>query len=413
MSRPTARLLATLRRNSNFHPTNNSTEVNARTSTTSIYWSSKCILRKCLSSMNMKNANILSIKLIVRLVTLSLALSIAIPLCAAEPHAPTPTPTRAFHVQQEWNLGGEGGWGFLCLDASTHQLYIPRTNHVMVVDTETGKVSGDVKGLTNARNIALDDSGRYGYVTDVTDGTSGFVRVIDRSTFKLVTSIPTGPIPYAIVFDPITKSMFVFNSRGHSGTVIDTATNQIIGTIPLSGRPGSAVGDGKGNVYVALPALGEIARIDASAKKITASLQLAPCTGPAGLAIDSARRQLFTACEDHKVVSVNADTGHVTSIGDAPANSGDINFDSLHNMLFIAGASGTLTIFHRDSSMKYSRLQVVKTQPGARAMIVSQQDARVYLVTSKFGQNTSAVSEELQFRPTPVPGTFSVIVVGR
>ena len=46
-------------------------------------------------------------------------------------------------------------------------------------------------------------------------------------------------------------------------------------------------------------------------------------------------------------------------------------------------------------------------------MIVNQQDARAYLVTSKFGQNTGAVSEELQFRPTPVPGTFSVIVVGR
>ena len=181
----------------------------------------------------------------------------------------------------------------------------------MVVDTETGKVSGDVKGLTNVRDIALDDSGKYGYVTDVTDGSAGFVRVFDRSTLKIVTSIPTGLIPYAIVFDPITKSMFVFNSRGHSATVIDTATNQVVATIPLSGRPSSAVGDGKGSVFVALPALGEITRIDAAAKKVTASWQLAPCTGPAGLAIDSARRQLFTTCENHKIFVLNADTGHV------------------------------------------------------------------------------------------------------
>ena len=127
--------------------------------------------------------------------------------------------------------------GLLVLDASAHRLYIPRTNHVMVVDTETGKVSGEVEGLTNVRNIALDDSGKYGYVTDVTDGSAGFVRVFDRSTLKLVTSIPTGLIPDAIVFDPATKSIFVFNSRGHSATVIDTATNQVITTIPLSGRP--------------------------------------------------------------------------------------------------------------------------------------------------------------------------------
>lgn len=350
-----------------------------------------------------------SIKLIVRLIaSISLLLNPATILRAAEP----PASTRAFHVQNEWSLGGEGGWSFLCLDASTHQLYIPRTNHVMVVDTQTGNVSGDVKGLTNVRDIALDDSGRYGYVTDVTDGTAGFVRVFDRSSLNLVTSIPTGLIPYSIVFDPVTKFIFVFNSRGHSATVIDTTTNQVIETIPLSGRPSSAVTDGKGSIFVALPALGEITRIDTSAKKVTASWQLAPCTGPSGLAIDSARRQIFTTCENHKIFVVNADTGNGTPIGDAPANSGDINFDSVHDLLFLAGSSGTLTVFHRDSPTKYSKLQEVKTQPGARTMVVSQRDATAYLVTSKFGQNTGAVSEELQFRPTPVPGTFSVIVVG-
>jgi YVTN family beta-propeller protein len=364
--------------------------------------------------MKMKNMNMPSNKLTTRLVVIfSFFLNVATIVRAAEPHASTTTSPRAFHIENQWNLGGEGGWGFLCLDASTHQLYIPRTNHVMVVDTETGKVSGDVKGLTNVRDIALDDSGRYGYVTDVTDGSAGFVRVFDRSTLKLVTSIPTGLIPYAIVFDPVTKSMFVFNSRGHSATVIDTTTNQVIATIPLSGRPSSAVGDGKGSVFVALPALGEITRIDTAAKKVTASWQLVPCTGPAGLAIDSVRRQLFTTCEDHKIFTVNADTGHVASIGDTSANSGDINFDPVHDMLFLADSSGTLTIFHRDSPIKYSRLQEVKTQSGARTMIVSQQDAKAYLVTAKFGQNTGAVSEELQFRPTPVPGSFSVIVVGR
>lgn len=343
----------------------------------------------------------------------SLLLAVTTVIFTSDLSAATPTTSRAFHVENQWTVGGKGGWGLLALDASTHQLYIPRTNHVMVVDTETGKLSGEVEGMTNVRDIALDDSGRYGYATDVTDGTAGFVRVFDRSNLKLVTSIATGLVPYAIVFDPASKSIFVFNSHGHSVTVIDSATNQVVATIPLNGRPSSAVVDGKGSIFVALPAVGEITRIDATAKKVTTSWQLAPCTGPNGLAIDSVSRQLFTVCEDHKLVAINADTGHVTAIGHAPMNSGDINFDSKHNMLFLADASGTLTIFHRDSSIKYSRLQEVKTQPGARTMIVSQQDAKAYLVTSKFGKNTGAISEELQFRPTPIPDTFSIIVVGR
>jgi YVTN family beta-propeller protein len=327
--------------------------------------------------------------------------------------AATPTTPRPFHVESQWNVGGKGGWGFLCLDASTHQLYIPRTDYVMVVDTVTGMVSGEIEGLSNVRDIALDDSGKYGYVTDVTDGTAGFVRVFDRSTLKVVTSVPTGLVPYSIVFDPTTKSIFVFNSRGRSATIIDGTTNQVKATIPLSGRPSYAVTDGKGSIFVALPALGQIARIDSTAKQVTASWQLTPCTGPAGLAIDSARHELFTVCEDHKLVAVNLDTGHVTPIGDASANSGDINFDAKRSMLFLADASGMLTIFHRDSPGKFSTLQTLKTQPGARTMTINPQDDKAYLVTSKFGQNMNAVSEELQFRPTPVPGTFSIIVVGR
>jgi YVTN family beta-propeller protein len=327
--------------------------------------------------------------------------------------AATPTTPPRFHIKDQWNLGGKGGWGFLVLDTPAHRLYIPRTDRVMVVDTNTGKLIGEVEDMKNIRDIALDDSGKYGYVTDATDGTAGFVRVFDRSTLKVVASVPTGAIPAAIVFDPASKSVFAFNSRDHSATVIDASNNQVTATISLPGRPSSAIGDSNGAIFVALPAVGEITRIDARARKITTSWQLAPCTGPSGLAIDRVRHQLFTTCEDHKLITVDADTGHITDIGEVPENAGDIDFDAMHNLLFVADPAGTLSIFHRDSTSKYSRIQEVKTQPGARTMILSPKDAKAYLVTSKFGQNTGFVSEELQFRPTPVPGTFSVIIVGR
>jgi YVTN family beta-propeller protein len=328
-------------------------------------------------------------------------------------HAASPTALPKFHVQDQWNLGGKGGWGFLVLDAPAHRLYIPRTNRVMVVGTDTGKLIGEVEDMKNIRDIALDSSGKFGYVTDPTDGTAGFVRVFDRATLKVVASVPTGAIPASIVFDPASNSVLAFNSHSHSATVIDAATNQVTATIPLTSRPGSAIADGKGAVYIALPALGQIIRIDAAAKKITASWQLAPCTGPGSLASDSAHHQLFTTCEDHKLVSVDTQTGRLIPIGDAPANTGDIDFDARHNLLFVADATGTLSIFRRDGLAKYSRIQQLTTQPGARTMIVSQKDDKAYLVTSKFGQNTGATSEELKFRPTPIPDTFSVIVVGR
>jgi YVTN family beta-propeller protein len=333
-------------------------------------------------------------------------------LLTPELRAAPPNPPHPLRVETQWNVGGDGGWGFLALDPSTHQLYIPRTNRVMVVDTQTGKVSGEIEGLKNLRDVALDDSGRYGYATDPTDGTAGFVRVFDRKSFKLVSSISTGMVPAAIVFDPSTKFVFAFNSHSHSATIIDAASNVVISTIPLAGRPGSAVADGKGAIFVTLPALGVITRIDAAKKKVAASWQITPCTGPTGLAINARDGELYTTCEDHKLVAINADTGRVTTIGDAPADSGDIDFNLRENCLYLADSTGTVNISHRDSAGRFFTLQRLKTQPGARTMVVDQNEEKVYLVTSKFGQNTAAVSEELQYRPTPVPGTFSVIVLG-
>jgi len=68
-----------------------------------------------------------------------------------------------FRVQNQWNLGGNGGWSSLVLDLSAHRLYIPRTDHIMIVDSETGELIGNVEGMKNIREIALDDSGKYGY----------------------------------------------------------------------------------------------------------------------------------------------------------------------------------------------------------------------------------------------------------
>jgi len=340
-------------------------------------------------------------------------LLVSVPVCASaeelDVHASAqPTPYR---VANRWQIGGKGGWAALAVDSEAHRLYIPRTDRVMVIDEESGKVEQEIPGIKNARGIALDDHGQYGYVADPTDGTAGFLRVFDRSTFKLVASVPTGLVPAAVVFDSLTREVFAFNSHSHSVTILNGATQEVAATLPLAGRPGAAVGDGKGQVFVSLPALGEIVRIDAAKATISASWAIAPCAGPAELAIDTKRHQLFTTCEDHTVVAVDTQTGTVSVIGDAPANPGDIALDESHNRLLIADASGTVTVLGRNTGGDFKLLQRLETEQGARSMIVDPARHQGFLITAKYGQNTTTTSEELRFRPTPVPGTFSVIVI--
>lgn len=348
-----------------------------------------------------------------RSVSTLLGMLLVIAAAVTPSKAATPTTPHGFHIQDQWNIGGSGGWGFLAVDPAAHRLYIPRTNRISVVDTDTGKAVGDIQGMSNLRDLALDDSGKYGYATDVTDGSAGFVRVFDRTSLKLIASIPTDPIPDAIVFDPATRRVFAFSYRARNVAVIDTSANQVVSTIPLAGHPGSAVGDGKGGVFVALPARGEIQRIDAAARKVTASWSLMPCTGPSGLAIDAQHHELFTTCEDHKLVAVDATNGQVKALGNAPKDAGDLDFDPRLNMLFLADPAGSLTIFRRESPLHYTMLQNINTEAGARTMVVNHKDGKAYLVTAKYGMNSGNVSEELRYRPTPIPGSFSIFVVSR
>ena len=316
----------------------------------------------------------------------------------------------AFRIENQWNVGGAGGWGDPLLDSATHSLYIPRTDRVIVVDVETGKVSAEVTGFVNARNIAFDDSGRFAYVTDLTDGTAGFVRVFDRTTLKLVASVPVALNPVAISFEPATRTVLAFTA--HSASIIDAATNSVVATIALPARPGSLVSDGKGAIFVAMRGLSQIIRIDAAAKKISASWPLIPCVGPGGLAIDTAARQIFAVCENRKLITLNAESGRVVSTRGVAEGAGEIRFDSRHQLLFLANASGALTIF-RKSASGLTKLQELNTLPGAQTLTISPDKTRAYLITAKFGQRTGNTSEELQYRPTPIAGSFTVLVIGR
>jgi DNA-binding beta-propeller fold protein YncE len=317
----------------------------------------------------------------------------------------------SYQIESEWHLGGAGGWGKLLLDPGANQLFIPRSDRIDVVDTASGKVSGHVTGFIGAHDIALSDNGKLGYVSDLTDGSAGFVRVFDRTTFQILKSIPVGRTPDQIAMDALTNTVLVLDGSAHDATIIDSSTNQVVETIALPARPGSVVADGRGYLFVAIRSLNEIIRIDASMRKITATWPLAPCEGPSGLTMDKARQQIFAACENQKLVIINASNGATSTIAEIPKGVGNISYDAGRQLIFVSNGAGTLTIFQKASLNRFVKLQELTTLPGAQALTVSATNGAAYLATAKYGQRTGDTSEELRYRPTPINGSFTILVV--
>jgi YVTN family beta-propeller protein len=316
---------------------------------------------------------------------------------------------KSYSIQDKWKVGGEGGWDYLTADSAAHRLYITHGGRVEVLDSTTGKSIGAITGLKGTHGVALDDAGKYGYISD---GGANEVVVFDRASLQKVTSIPAGTNPDGIAFEPVTKTVWAFNGRSKDVTVIDTATQKVIATVPLPGKPEFPVADGKGVVFDNIEDKSEIVRLDAKAPKVTATWSIAPCESPSGLAIDREGRRLFAVCDEKKMAVVDANTGKVIAtpaIGDGPDAAG---YDPKTKLAYSSNGDGTLTVVDASNS-QYNVVQNLATQSGARTMALDAATGKVYVVTAQFGPRPAATAANPRPRPSIVPDSFTVIVAGR
>jgi YVTN family beta-propeller protein len=314
-----------------------------------------------------------------------------------------------YKIIDKWKIGGDGGWDYLTADGLAHRLYITRGPQVLVLDTATGKQVGAITGLHGTHGVALDTAGKFGYISD---GGGNAVVVFDRATLATVATIPTGGQgPDGIIFEPATQTVWAFEGHSKDVAVIDAATQKVVATIPLPGKPEFPAVDGKGTVFDNIEDKSEIVRLDARTKTLTATWPLTGCEGPSGLAFDTAGSRLFPVCDKHMGV-VDSNSGKSVAspgIGDGPDAAG---WDAAHKLAFASCGEGVLSVVD-GSAAGYPTIETLPTQRGARTMAYDPTADRIYLVTAEFGPRPDATPENPRPRPSIVPGSFTVIVVGR
>ena len=315
------------------------------------------------------------------------------------------------HVIKTYTLGGEGGWDYLTIDPDSRHLFISRATHVIVIDADSGKPVGDIPDTPGVHGIALAPELGRGFVSN---GREDTVSIFDLATLKLINKVKdVGENPDAILYDAATKRVFTFNGRSHDSTAIDAATGNIVGKIPLGGKPEFAVSTGAGEVFVNLEDKGELLSLDPQGLKVKSTWPLAPCEEPSGLAMNVKNRRLFAGCDNKLMAVVNADTGKVITTLAIGAGVDANRFDPDTNLAFASCGEGVLTVVSEDSPDKFSVVQTVATERGARTMELDPKTHQIFLVTAKFGPPPAATADQPRPRPTILPDSFVVLVVGR
>jgi DNA-binding beta-propeller fold protein YncE len=203
------------------------------------------------------------------------------------------------------------------------------------------------------------------------------------------------------------------NGRSGDATAIDAAAGKAVGRIELGGKPEFAVVDGAGKLFVNLEDKSEVLVLDPKDLKVTTRWPLAPGEEPSGLAIDVKNRRLFSACGNKMMVILDADTGKVLATPAIGEHVDGAAFDPATGLAFSSNGDGTLTVVHEENPSTFTVAQNVVTQRGARTIALDPKTHNVFLPTAEFGPTSAPTKDSPRPRPSIVPGTFRVLVVGK
>jgi hypothetical protein len=189
---------------------------------------------------------------------------------------------------------------------------------------------------------------------------------------------------------------------------VDPKTGSIDAPIDLGGKPEFLASDGAGKVYINLEDKDQVAVVDIKARKVLAHWPVAPGGSPVGLAIDTAKHQLFIGCrKPQKLIVMSTDDGKI--VADLPIGVGvdATTFDG--QQAFASCRDGKLNIAGENASGKFEIMQTVTTPVGAKTMAADPDAHRVYLPTFEFEEQKPGATG----RPVAKAGSFMIVVVGR
>lgn len=325
------------------------------------------------------------------IVVLSLCVAAGAALSGADPR---------YSIVQEIPIGGDGGWDYVIVDAASHRLYASHATKIVVTDSDTGVLVGEIAGTAGVHGFALAPELGRGFTSN---GRSNSSTIVDLKTLRTLGTVPTGTNPDSIRYLADRREVWTFNHTAGSITAFDPTSGTVVATIPVGGELEEAVEDPAAHrVYVNVENRGALAVVDTMTHAVVATWPLG-CEGPTGLAFDAKNHVLLSACDGKMAVT---DSRSGKSLGSFPIADGvDGNgFDPKTQLAFASSGTGVLTIAHEDAPGKFRVVQTVTTRRSGRTMWLEPLSHRVYIPAGEVVSGANG-------RPQVTPNSMKILVL--
>ncbi len=235
----------------------------------------------------------------------------------------------------------------IAFDSTNGYLYVMSfsDNAVYIINGATNTVIGNPISLfTSFSGIAFDSTNGNIYAAEATN----VVDVIKGSTNTIIATIPVGTAPSGITFDSANGYLYVSNAYDNTVSVINGATNTIVGNpIPVgSGPTGIAFDSTNGNLYTANQNDYTVSVIKGSTNTVIATISVG--VWPQDVAFDSTNGNIYVTNAAESTVSVIQGSTN-TVIATIPVDNEPfgIVFDSKNGYLYVNNYGGnTLSVIN-------------------------------------------------------------------
>jgi outer membrane protein assembly factor BamB len=310
-------------------------------------------------------------------------------------------------IVQTLHVGGQGSWDYVTVDAANHRLFVTRATHTQAIDTDSGKLLGDIVGQIKSHGVALVPRLNRGFITD--GGGTGAIVVFDLKTYAVLGKLAAMPDADGIIYDAKLDRVLAVSGDGNAlmtfSPDVDPTTGKIDPPIQLGGAPEFLASDGSGKIFVNLEDKDVVAVVDLNSRSVVARWPVAPAGRPVGMSIDVASHRLFIGCRNpQRLVVMNDETGKIEA--SLPIGAGVDATASAAGLAFASAGDGTLTVAGIKAGA-FDVLQTVKTPTGSKTMGMNVATHRLYLPAVEFEPAVAGA------RPKQKPDSFSIVVVGQ
>jgi hypothetical protein len=304
---------------------------------------------------------------------------------------------------------GAGIFDYAAMDTANRRVYISHGEELVVIDADSNALIGKVPAPEFDPSYGIGIAGRatpymgihhVAFAPELGRGFTANGRARTSTIFDLKTLAPIAEVkiagrdPNAVVYDPMTRRVFVFNEESNNATIFDANSGEVLATIEFDGHPAFAASDDKGHVFVNLIDKNLVQRIDSRNIK-TMEQWPAGCGGPHNetMAIDKKNARLFVGCRPDQrrmvyppgphperiMVVLDLADGRVVTTIPIGANPDQADYDPDAGLVFSANGEGSITVIKQESSDKYRVLETVATEPGAARLAVDPKTHKLFV----------------------------------